>query len=431
MGRELRRYIIPNILAMIGTSCYLLADTFFIALAAGSSGITALNLVLPVYGIIFTLGAMVGVGSATRYSLDRSTDGEEAQAYFFNAIVWTILISLPFVAAGIFCPEAVLQWMGADADILSVGLEYTTIVLCFAPFFMLNFTFTAFVRNDGAPKIAMAATLTSGIFNIIFDYLLMFPMKMGMAGAALATGLSPIVSILVCMTHYLSKRNSIRLIKGMPSPRKLVSACTLGVVAFVGEIASGITTMIFNFLLLDLGGNIAVAAYGVIANTALVGTALFNGVSQGLQPLASEMHGRGDLEAERRIYRHALQIGVGIAVVLVAVVLLFADTLVRIFNSEGSQELAAYAVTGMRLYFLGFLVASLNIVRAGFYSAVGKGLESGVIAISRGVVAIGIFAFILSKMFGITGVWLAFPVSELVTLILTSVMVWGMGKARV
>lgn len=159
---------------------------------------------------------------------------------------------------------------------------------------MLNFTFTAFVRNDNAPKTAMAATLLSGVFNIIFDYVLMFPLGLGMLGAALATGFSPVVSMCICMTHYLSKKNNIRFKFVLPSIKRFISACSLGVVAFVGEISNGIITIVFNFILLNLVGNIAVAAYGVIANTALVGVAMLNGVSQGLQPVASETYGRAE-----------------------------------------------------------------------------------------------------------------------------------------
>lgn len=422
MEKQLRRYIIPNILAMTGTSCYVLADTFFISIAAGADGITALNLVLPIYGIIFALGSMVGVGSATRYSLDKAVGKPDASDYFSNAILCALLISSIFVIGGICFPDTILRFLGADDRILNVGMTYIQIVLCFAPSFMLNYTFTAFVRNDNAPKIAMAATLTSGVFNIVFDYIFMFPMKLGMVGAALATGISPIVSMTVCMVHYLSKKNTITFVKKLPSFQKLIAACKLGIVAFVGEISNGITTMVFNFILLDLAGNVAVAAYGVIANFALVATALFNGVSQGLQPLASSVHGKFDNEAEKRIYRYSLKFGMVISICLVVIVMLFPDVLVRVFNSENSIELAAYAEVGIRLYFIGFLIAFVNIIKSGFFSATGKGLESSLIALSRGVVSIVIFAFILSKAFGIIGVWLAFPISEAVTFLIATQM---------
>lgn len=421
--KKLIKYIMPNVLAMAGISCYILADTFFIAKAEGANGITALNLILPLYGIIYALGAMIGIGSATRFSLQRAIGVKNADKYFSNAVIWASIVGLVFVAAGVFIPDTILRIMGADDTILNVGLPYLKTVMPFAPFFIINYTFTSFVRNDGAPNIAMAATILSGIFNIIFDYIFMFPLKMGMVGAALATGISPIVSMLICMAHFLSKKNTIKFVKKMPSLMRLVNSCELGVVAFVGEVSNGITTMVFNFILLDLVGNVAVAAYGVIANVAIVGMALLNGVSQGLQPLASTTHGEGNPDDEKRIYKKSLQIAFLIAVALVVVVLVFGDHVVSVFNSENSVELAYYAESGIRLYFLGFLVAAVNLIMAGFYSATGRAKEASIISISRGVVAIVVFAVLLSKLFGVVGVWLAFLVAELFTHILIKVLI--------
>lgn len=422
MKAKLRRYLVSNLIAMTGLSCYLLADTFFISVAQGANGITALNLALPVYGLMFAIGSMIGVGSATRYSLSRAVGWGDEDRYFSGSVLGALAASLPFVLLGLFATDGVLLVLGADATILAVGRSYLRIALCCAPFFMLNYTCTAFVRNDGAPTVAMAATLTSGLFNILFDYIFMFPMGMGMVGAALATGLSPLVSMGVCLVHYLSPQNHVRLVWAAPSPRRLAASCSLGVAAFVGEISGAVTTLVFNFLLLDLGGNVTVAAYGVIANVALVGTAFFNGISQGLQPLASAAHGAANRAEEAWLLRRCLQIAAAMAAVLVAAVLLLAEPLVAVFNSEGSAALAACAVPGIRLYFLGFLLACVNIVRAGYFGAVGMGRESAVIALSRGVVSIVLFAVLLAGLGGITGVWLAFPASEGFTLLLSARM---------
>ena len=269
VGKKLRKFIFLNVFAMMGMSCYILADTFFISVANGTLGIAALNLTLPVYGVLFAIGSLIGIGSATRYSLCKMTDNETSKLYFSNALMFAVLIGIGFTLLGNFFPAKILKLMGADADILSIGTEYLQIAMLFSPFFIANYTFTAFVRNDNAPNIAMAATLLSSLFNIVFDYVFMFPMHMGMRGAALATGVSPIISIGICMIHYLSKKNTIVFKWHLPSFRLLASAASLGVVAFVGEIANSITTFVFNFILLALSGNNAVAAYGVIANIAL------------------------------------------------------------------------------------------------------------------------------------------------------------------
>lgn len=417
--KKLRKFIFPSVFAMLGISLYVLADTFFISVAEGANGITALNMALPVYAIMYALGSMIGIGSATRHSLGKSLGKEDYDEYFANSFVWTLLLSMFFVLVGIFAPGNVLKLMGADDIILKTGISYMRTALLFAPAFMLNYTMTAFVRNDNNPHIAMAATLSSSIFNIIFDYIFMFPMNMGMLGVALATGISPIISMAVCMLHFRSEKNTIYFVKKSFSFKKLILACQLGISGFVGEISGGVTTLTFNFVLLKIVGNIGVAAYGVVANISIIGIAVFNGISQGLQPMASEAGGTGDEDAKKRICRHSLQIGIIISVLLVFICQIFADGIVNVFNSEGSAQMADYAVEGLRLYSLGFLIAVVNIVRAGWFGAIGRAKECFIISLSRGIFAIVFFAIVLSRFMGIYGVWLAFPVAEVVTLIIS------------
>ncbi len=417
--KQLRKYIVPNIFAMLGISCYILADTFFISCAAGANGITALNLTLPIYSLIYAFGSMLGMGFATRYMLMREDTDDSSGKMFSYAVEWEILLSLPFILAGMFCPGAVLQLMGADEEILVTGVTYLRIALLFAPCFMLNFTFTAFVRNDHAPKLAMAATLLSSLFNIVFDYIFMFPCGMGMRGAALATGLSPVVSMLICMVHFLSANNTIRFRLVRPAFFPLIRACRTGISYFIGEMASGLTTAAFNYILLGLIGNVAVAAYGVVANFALVATSVFNGISQGQQPVLSELYAQSNWNGVKRAERHSLQISLGAAIALLACVLVFANEMAELFNSDHSAVLARYATQGLRIYFTGFLFAAVNIVRAGYFSAIDAPWKSFVISMSRGVVSIVAFAFLLSRLWGIYGVWLSFPVAELFTLLIS------------
>ncbi|MCD7949556.1 MAG: polysaccharide biosynthesis C-terminal domain-containing protein [Erysipelotrichaceae bacterium] len=419
LEKRLRQYIIPNMFATIGMSCYILIDTLFISIAEGTNGITALNLALPIYSLIFAIGSMIGMGFATRYTIIKENNKDVSKMMFSHAIMWELLLSIIFVLLGLFCSSMILKIMGGDEIILKTGTTYLKIVLICAPFFMLNNTIVPFVRNDYAPKHAMIATLLSSFYNIVFDYIFIFPMHMGMAGAALATGTAPIMSMLVCMIHYLSKKNTIKFHFVFPSIKYLIQACQLGTSYFINEIASGITTTAFNYILLGLDGNIAVAAYGVIANYALVGNSLFNGISQGQQPLLSELYGQGNIEGTRRVLKHALFIGLGIAGCLIVIVVLFSSQLVSLFNSDGSKMLEIYANKGMIIYFIGYIFASMNMIRASYFSATNKPKKSFMIAISRGILSIIVFALILSKLFGMTGVWLSFPVAELFTLLIT------------
>ena len=412
------RYVSQNILGMMGISLYILADTFFISMAEGADGITALNLVLPLYSVIYAIGAMVGVGSAIRFAIFRAKGESEAEYYFSNAIMWLIMLSVPFIIGGVWFPDAIMRLLGADAAIVEVGVPYTGTFLVFAPFFMLNYVFTAFVRNDTDPALAMAATLTSSLCNIVLDYVFMFPLGMGMTGAALATGLSPVIGIGICSIHFLKKTNTIRFVWQRPSVRRWVTSCQLGVSAFIGELSSGVTTAVYNWLILEIAGNVGVAAYGVVANTALVATSMFNGVANGSQPLISESYGKGDEASVRKVLKLSLGTAVAIAVVLLGVVVLFAEPIIAVFNSENSLQLKEYAMVGIKLYFVGFLFAGMNIAGCGYLSAVGRAKEAFVTSISRGVAAIVVCAIVLAMLFGMTGVWLSFAAAELVTFIL-------------
>ena len=165
------KYIFQSMAGMLGISVYILADTYFISVYSGADGLAVLNLILPVYGLIYAIGAMIGIGSATRYAIDRA-QGKNASFYFLSAVTWDILISIPLVLAGIFIPDKILQLLGADAGLTALGKQYLRIILAASPFFMSNYAFTAFARNDSAPAIAMLGSIAGSMFNIVFDYIL-------------------------------------------------------------------------------------------------------------------------------------------------------------------------------------------------------------------------------------------------------------------
>ena len=417
------KYVFQNILGMIGISVYILADTFFISLAEGANGIAALNLVLPIYSLIFAIGAMIGVGSAIRFNIASVRKEQTADLYFSNAILFAILIGVIFILLGIFIPDKILALLGGDRKIIAVGKDYTRIFMMFTPFFMLNHIFNAFVRNDGSPSLAMAATLLSSLFNIVFDYILMFPLKLGMAGAALATAFSPIIGVLICSLHFLNKRNTIKFKWKLPSVGRLIHSCQLGISAFIGEMASGITTLVFNFIILNISGNIGIAAYGIVANIALVATSVFNGLSQGAQPLFSNFYGIGERTSIKKILKLSIVTGMVLSIVAILVTQFFAEPIVQIFNSENSTEMAEYATIGLKIYFLGYLFAGFNIVGTGYLSATENAGWAFLISILRGIVAIITCAVILSKLFDMTGIWLAFPVAECLTAIIMMIAI--------
>lgn len=413
------KYVSQNICGMLGISLYVFADTLFISIAEGAVGITALNLVLPVYSLIYALGAMIGVGSAIRFRILRAQGDEKAEKYFFQAFFWVYLLGAVFMLIGALFPEKLVSLLGGNGEIIAVGTPYTRIFMMFGPCFMLNHVFNAFVRNDGNPSLAMIATVSSSLFNIVMDYVFMFPMKMGMAGAALATGCSPVLGVAICCIHFLSKKNTVKFQVSAPSIRCLIEACQLGTSSFVGEISSGVTTIVFNFLILKLTGNIGVAAYGVIANIAIICIAIFNGVAQGSQPLLSEFYGKRNKGSMRTVLKYGIITSLILSAIMIGIANGFTDPIIAVFNSEQSAQLAEYARSGIRIYFIGFLFAGFNIVGIGYLSATANAGWAFAASIMRGIAAIIVFAFILSALFGMTGVWMAFPAAECMTSLVT------------
>ena len=179
LTKQFFKYVSQNIFGLLGTSCYILADTYFIAQAAGTDGVTLLNLCLPIYNFIFAIGSMIALGSATRYAIAKAQNDARGQRYFSNAILCAVLASIPWMLAGAFVPGTLLRFMGGDAGIVALGIPYARIFLLFTPFFMCNYIVSAFVRNDGDPSLAMVATLSGSLFNVVFDYIFMFPLGLG------------------------------------------------------------------------------------------------------------------------------------------------------------------------------------------------------------------------------------------------------------
>lgn len=413
---EFRRYAAPGVLGMIGISCYILADTFFVAKGTGSLGLAALNIAIPAYNLMNGLGLMVGVGGATHYSLCRAQgDAVEADRTFTHTLLLGLCIALLFVLTGTFGVVPLSRLLGANAETLDMTAVYLRLLLCFAPFFVTNNIIIAFVRNDGEPGRAMAGMIAGSLFNIVFDWVFIFPCGLGMFGAALATGASPLVSLLVLSGHLRRPSRGFHLRRERLRPRLLPRICAPGLSSLVSELASGITLLLINLVLLRIAGNTAVAAYGVIANLALVESAIFTGLSTGVQPLISR-----SAEADRRrLLRWTVTTALAISALMYVLVFVFASPITAVFNSEHDPALAACAVPGLRIYFAGFLAACINIIAAAYFSAAGQASRGFIISLVRSIIAIPPVLFALSALLGVTGVWLTFPAVEALACVLS------------
>ncbi|HCH92702.1 MAG TPA: MATE family efflux transporter, partial [Clostridiales bacterium] len=336
--KEFAKYVSANVIAMIGLSCYILADTFFISLKMGQTGLAALNLSSPSFNIVFSIGMMFAVGGGTRFAiLKGAKNDDEANKAFTHTILIVALFAVIFVILGIFASRPIAQFLGAEGDTLEYSNTYVQIILCFAPFFMFSNVFQNFIRNDGAPRLAMIASLSGNLFNILFDYVLVFPCNLDMLGAALATGFSPIVSILILSSHVIRKKNTFHLRKTKLSARTYGRICSLGFAPFITEISFAIVLTVFNGLFKKLGGDTAIAAYTIVINVFYVTNSIFNGVANGTQPMISFSYGESDHKKIRQILKYALVTVSSIAILMYVAIFFGADGIASVFNTQGVE----------------------------------------------------------------------------------------------
>ncbi len=416
--KEFSQYVILNICGMIGLSCYILADTFFVSNGLGANGLTALNLAIPIYSFVHGSGLMFGMGGATKYSIYRGQkEYQNADKSFSSTIYIMSALAVIFMLTGILFSRQLTRLLGADKNVYHMTKIYLQVILLFAPAFMANDTLICFVRNDGNPKLSMIGILTGSFSNIILDYIFIFPLNMGIFGAVLATGLSPVISLIVLSKHWLTKTNQFHFVRIKPSFRLLGNIISLGVPSFITEMASGIVMIVFNTIILHLQGNIGVAAYGVVANLSLVVISIYTGIAQGTQPILSRVYGYGEHESQKQILKYALKTMLLISFGIYLFFLLSASPIVSIFNSEQNMQLQEIATAGLKLYFTAIPFVGFNIIISAYFASTEKALPAQIISLSRGFLMIIPMAFYLSFILKMTGVWLSFPVTEcLVTL---------------
>ena len=408
------KYVSLNILGMIGLSCYILADTFFVARGTGSEGLAALNIAIPIYNFINGIGLMIGMGSATKYEIQKTQNkNHEANVIFSNALIYIVIFAAFFIITAAFFTGKIAYILGARDNVHTMTDIYLKVVLFFSPMFMLNNLLLGFIRNDNHPKLAMFGMIMGSLFNIVFDYVFIFPLNMGIFGAALATGFSPIVSMLVLSVLFIKKENTFCIVKPSINFKKFFETVSLGISFLITEVSSGFVIIAFNIVILNIAGNIGVAAYGIIANIALVIIAIFTGTGQGIQPIISSNF--GNIKNINKIYNYALILSSFIAIIVYIITTVFANEITSAFNKDNDMELQKISVKGLYLYFTAFIFVGYNIITCVYFSAMDKAKPSFIISMLRGFILIMPSIFILSSIFNMTGVWLSFPAAEILT----------------
>ena len=417
--RDFAKYASLNVMGMIGLSCYILADTFFVSKGLGTNGLTALNLAIPIYSFIHGSGLMIGMGGGTKYSIQKSQKNHEAaNRIFTNAVCLTAVFAAFFVLVGIFFSGTIISLFGANDSVFDMSKTYLQVILLFAPAFLMNNVLLCFVRNDGAPQLSMAAMIGGSLSNVVLDWVFIFPCQMGIFGAVFATGLAPIISMLILSPHFIRKKNQFHFTKCKPKGKLFAGILSSGVPSLVTEVSSGVVMIVFNSIILHLEGNVGVAAYGVIANLSLVVIAIYTGIAQGIQPIISRNYGVKNLGNVHATMRYALITMLLFSVVIYMVVLFGAWQIADIFNSEQNAMLQNIATEGLRLYFTACPFAGFNVIISMYFTSTERPRPAHVISILRGFLVIIPMAFLLSWIGKIHGVWCAFPATELLVAVI-------------
>ena len=413
------KYLIPAVGGMLGTSLYVLGDTMIVGRGLGAEGLAALNVSIPINNVFNGMGLLFGIGGATAISINRGRRDEEGlNDIFSKSMIMALIAGIVITLVRIFYLDEFVLFLGASVETFQMSKDYLGVLMSFSIAFLLNVALTVHIRNDGAPRLAMAGMLTGSIMNVILDYIFVFKFHWGMAGVGLATGLAPVTGLLILSTHFIRRENNIKFIFPRANWSIVKRIITNGGSSFIVELSASVVIFAFNKALADITGDIGITAYSIIANLSLIFAAIFTGVGQAIQPIVSINYGAKKIDRVYEFVKMGIWTSLGLGVSFYLIGLLFPEFLISIFI-QADGELLSIATRGIRLYFLSFILMGVNIVLTSFIQSKEYGRISLMISLFRGFIFIILILTILPRFIGIDGVWLTLPLAELITSIIS------------
>lgn len=424
------RYLVPSVFATMVTSIYVLADTIIVGKGIGTIAVAALNIVLPLYNIFFGLGLLFGIGGSVLMSILRGEGDEKGSNSYFStslvAMCVVLALSMAFFTA--FMEEIALVF-GGTPETMPYIMDYMPYIVWGMGLFFFSSYLQTFIRNDGAPRLAMYAVVSGGVANIILDYVFVYNFNMGMAGAAIATVMGSGLTVVILLTHFFTKKNNLHFsLKGV-RPSFIKNIILNGFASFLIEVASGVTIFVFNIQLLKYAGNTGVSVYSIISNTAIVVVCICKGINQAAQPLLSTNYGAGLYERTDKIRSLAVKVSIIICAVPVIMGLVVPDFFTYIFINPDSAILSMSA-SAIRIYFVGFMMLGINMVFICYFQAILKNGYSMIICLMRGLILVVAFAYIFPLFMDVTGIWLAVPAAETITMLFGIYLIYFKKSAK-
>lgn len=412
--QKLLRFVLPSIVMMVFTSIYGVVDGLFVSNFAGKTPFAAINLVMPFIMVLGGIGFMIGTGGTALVSkVLGEGEPEKAKRYFTMMILFTLLVGAVLTVFGVTMMEKVARFLGATDEMLHDCVLYGRIVISFTAAFMLQNVFQSFLIAAEKPKLGLIATVAAGVTNMALDALFIAGFHWGVAGAAIATGLSQCVGGLFPLIYFLRPNSSkLRLVRTKLELRPILNACGNGSSELMSNISSSIVSMIYNFQLLKYIGEDGISAYGVLMYVQFVFIAIDIGYSIGCAPIVGFHFGAQNHMELKNMLGKSVKLMCGAGVVMAVLAQVLAAPLARLFvgYDEVLYRLTCHA---FRLFSFAFLFAGFNIFASSFFTALNNGLISAVISFLRTLVLQTSSVILLPLIFGVDGIWYAITAAEI------------------
>lgn len=418
--KKLILFTLPTITMMIFTSIYGVVDGIFVSNIVGSEAFAGVNLIMPALMIMGSVGFMIGTGgSALVAKTIGEGRGDDARRYF-SMLIYLIIISGVVLAlfGFLFLPQIAVL-LGAKGELIHICTVYGRTVLVAMPFFLLQNAFQSFLVVAEKPKMGLVVSIIAGVANMILDFVFVYVFRMGVAGAALATGLAQFSSAIVPLVFFLRKNNTaLQLVRCGFELRPILNSCANGSSEMVTNLSFSLVNMLYNLQLMKYAGSGGVVAYGILMYVGFIFIGTYLGYSIGSAPIVGYHYGAGNTDELKNLLKKSLRMILIASCVMTLCAELLSEVLAGIFVSY-DKELLGMTVTAIRLYSLSYLIAGINIFASSFFTALNNGPVSAVISFLRTLVFQIAMIFLLPVFFGLDGIWLSVVAAELLSLVVS------------
>ncbi|MDR2679646.1 MAG: MATE family efflux transporter [Tannerella sp.] len=424
ISKLLRQYAVPAIIAMTAASLYNMVDSIFIGQGVGALAISGLAVTFPFMNIAAAFGTLVGIGASTLISVKLGQkDYGSAKKVLGNVFVLNIVIGVLFTAVSLVFLNSILYFFGASEYTVSYAREYMEIILYGNVITHLYFGLNNVLRSSGHPRKAMMLTITTVVLNTVLDPVFIFAFGWGIKGAAIATVLSQMVALAWQVRIFGNKNELLHFHRGIFSPdfRLIRDMLAIGLSPFLMNVASCFIVILINNAMKRHSGDLAIGAFGIVNRLVFICVMIVMGLNQGMQPVAGYNYGARKMSRVLEVLKLTVFHASIVTTVAFLIGELIPEPVTRIFTSD--EELVALSVYGLRITVMVFPLVGAQIVIANLFQSIGMAGKAIFLSLIRQVLVLIPCLLVLPEIFGLTGVWVSLPVSDIAACIVSTVMI--------